>query len=82
MLNAVPRQRPWYYPLLVWWERLLMRRRVARTPQAADLTERVFPIPADQAHRYARAADEVFYQERIVAGYKRLPPVRVREYRW
>lgn len=83
MLNTLPYRRPWYEPFVAWLLWLCgVRRPRVRVPAAAALTDRRFPIPAEQAHLYARPADEYFYREFTAADYQRLPPVRMREYRF
>ncbi len=81
MLNTLPYRRPWYEPFVTWLLWLFGVRRPSSHAIAA-LSDRRFPIPAEQAHLYARPADECFYREFTAADYKRLPPVRMREYRF
>mgnify|MGYP000231293968 CR=1 FL=1 len=81
MFNTLPYRRPWYEPCITWLLWLFGARRSSSRATTA-LADRRFPIPAEQAHLYARSADEWFYREFTAADYRHLPPVRMREYRF
>lgn len=50
----------WFY-IRIARNRLLWHQETARTAETPVEADRRFPIPPSQAHRYARAADEMFY---------------------
>ncbi len=69
MLNIRSQKRSWPYALAIWWNRFQARweaffypHRAVRPNPFSDLTDRRFPIPVSQAHRFARAADEAYYR--------------------
>lgn len=82
MLNTLSRPQPWYTALIARLNRLLVGQPKVDVIPVVTGTERIFPIAAEQAHLYARSADEFFYREITVSSYQRLPPVKMREYRW